>query len=147
MNPALSAPKHGCAAWFLGCILYLFLALNVIGDEGIIGLLSQSIIGALFSIILVGVAWIVGLILRIPSVARLWYSNALPSISVILLALGVLYYGRDLGFITTYISTDANLPLQDLHPAAAFGSVFAAVFGTLHFSSGIRSQSDKNKIG
>ena len=147
MPPAPNTSKHGCAAWFLGCILYLFLALGIIGDEGILGLLFQSIIGAVFSIILVGVAYLVGLLLRFPAFSRLWYANVLPSLTVILLALGVLFYGRNLGFVTTYISHDSDLPIQDLHPAAAIASVFAAVFGTLHFSIGIRSQSAKNKIG
>src|SRR6476660_10592436 len=94
MNPAPNPSKHGCAAWFLGCILYLFLALDVIGDEGMLGLLFQSVIGAVFSIFLVAVAHLVGLFLRFPAFASRWYSSALPSVCVILLALGVVFYSR-----------------------------------------------------
>lgn len=138
MNPDTNPPRHGCAAWFLGCLLYMFLALDVIGDEGMLGFLFQGVIGAVFSIFLIGVAYLLGLLFRIPSFGRVWYFNALPSVTVIVLSLGVLFYGDKLGFDTTAVSSESKAPFRTIHPAAALGSVFAAVFGVLHFTSGIR---------
>ena len=146
-EPKTHPSKHGCAAWFLGSFLYMFLALEVIADAGAIAVPFQAIMGAVFSLCLVGVAYLVGLLLRIPAFARLWYSSALPSVAVIVVALGVLFFGQSIGFVTTVISPETNTPFRTLHPAAGFGSVFAAVFAALHFSTGVRAPSTDERNG
>jgi hypothetical protein len=65
----------------------MFLALEVIADAGVIAVPFQAIMGAVFSICLVGVVYLVGLLLRIQAFARVWYSSVHPAAAIIVLAL------------------------------------------------------------
>jgi len=125
----------------------MFLAFEVIADAGVIALPFQAVMGAVFSTLVVGVAYLVGLLLRIPAFGRLWYASALPAVSVFVLALGFLFFGRNLGFVTTVVSPETNTRFETLHPTVAFGSVFAAVFGALHFTTGVRGPSANDRNG
>jgi len=49
--------------------------------------------GAVFSIVFVGVAALIGLILRIPALTRFWYSSAAPSTAVLACAVLSLFFG------------------------------------------------------
>lgn len=137
MNDEKTKPKrHVLAAWFVGGCIYMLLALEVIAEAGAIAVPFQFIMGAIFSIACVGVSSLLGLLLRVPTLTRFWYSSAFPSVAVLGCAAVLLFCGRSLGFTTTLTSTDTGSAYQSLHPAVAYGSMLAAVFATLHFPTG-----------
>lgn len=111
----------------------MILALEVVADAGVMAIPFQFIMGAVFSIIFVGAAALIGLLLCIPPLGRFWYSSSIPSIVVLACAALVIFFGRNLGFTTTLKHTETGSTYQTLHPAAAYGSMLAAVFATLHF--------------
>ena len=126
--------RHVLAAWFVGGIIYMFFAMEVVADAGFIAIPFQLIMGAVFSIIFVGAAALVGFLLRIPPLARFWYSSSSPSVVVLACAVFIIFFGRSLGLTTTFTDPETSRTYQTLHPAAAFGSILAAIFATLHFS-------------
>jgi hypothetical protein len=137
MNDERNKKKpHVFAAWLVGGCIYMLLAMEVVAEAGVIAVPFQFIMGAVFSIVFVGVAALLGLLLRISALARFWYLSALPSVAVLAGAVLLLFLGRSLGFTTTLTSTDTGSTYQTLHPVAAYGSMLAAVFATLHFSTG-----------
>jgi hypothetical protein len=137
MNDKKSKQKRRVlAAWLVGGGIYMLLAVEVIAEAGVIAVPFQFIMGALVSIVLVGVAALIGLVLRIPALARLWYASAFPSIAVLAGSAVLLFFGSSWGLTVTLTSTDTGSTYQTLHPAVAYGSMLAAVFATLHFSTG-----------
>jgi hypothetical protein len=121
-------------AWFVGSFTYMLLAGEVIADAGVIAVPFQAVMGAIFSLVLVGVAYLLGQLLRIQFLAKLWYSSPLVSIALIAVALVVLFFGRSLGLTAPTRFQQGDLTLQTLHPLAAYGSMFVVIFATLHFS-------------
>lgn len=126
--------RHILAAWLVGACIYMILAMEVVADAGFLAIPFQFIIGAIFSVVFVGAAMMLGFILRVSTLARFWYSSSVPSVVVLGVALFLIFFGRALGF-TTFISIpDSAAAYTTLHPAVAYGSMLAAVFATLHFS-------------
>jgi len=135
MSDTTTTPRrHVLAAWLVGGAIYMIFAMEVVADAGFMAFPFQAIMGAVFSIVFVGVAALVGLILRIPPLARFWYSSSTPSIVVLACAAFVIFFGQSLGLTTTLTLTESSSTYKTLHPAAAYGSMLAAVFATLHFS-------------
>ena len=114
----------------------MFFAIPIIGDGGFMAIPFQAIIAAVFSIAFVVFAALLGLLLRIPPLARLWYSSAIPPVVVLACALIVIFFGESHGLTITVTSPENGMTYKFLHPAAGYGSVFAAVFATLHFPWG-----------
>ena len=112
----------------------MFFAMEVVADAGFMAIPFQFIIGAVFSIAFVGIAKLVGFLLRIPALARVWYSSSIPSFAVLAVAAVLILFGRELGLSTTISLPDSTVTYKTLHPAVAYGSMLAAVFATLHFS-------------
>lgn len=108
-------------------------ALEVIADTGIIALPFQAIMGAVFSIVFVGLAALLGLGLRISVAARFWYSSVWPAVALLTGVLLIVFFGRSLGLTTTLKLPDRDEAFETLHPLAAYGSMLVAVFSLLHF--------------
>jgi hypothetical protein len=128
--------RYVLAAWIVGGCIYMLFAMEVIGDAGFIAFPFQLIMGAVFSLVVVGVAALVGFLLNIPTLGRVWYSSSIPSIALQVSAGFLILFGRELGVSTTISNPDSITTYKTLHPAVAYGSMFAAVFATLHFSRG-----------
>jgi hypothetical protein len=134
MSDATTTPKrHVLAAWIVGGVIYMIFAMEVVADAGFMAFPFQAIMGAVFSIVFVGVAALIGFMLDIPPLARFWYSSSSPSIIVLVFAVFVILFGQSLGLATTISLAESNSTYKTLHPAAAYGSMLAAVFATLHF--------------
>jgi hypothetical protein len=132
--PEKSLPKLNVfAAWVAGGFVYMYLALDVLAivEAGVIDLPSQFILGAIVSFFFVGVAAFAGLILRVPVLSRLWYATLVPAAVLIISAVVLLLRGEGWDLTLTYEESDATY--RTLHPAVAYGCLFAVVFATLHF--------------
>jgi hypothetical protein len=145
MTDRLKNPRRRwLASSLVGGVIYMWLAMEVVADAGFIAIPFQLIMGAVFSIVFVGVALFLGFLLEISPVARFWYSLPIASIVMLVSAAFLLAYGRDLGLAITIANPDSHVTYKVLHPAAAYGSMFAAVFATLHFSRN-RGSSTRNQ--
>ena len=134
MNEKTTRPKrHVLAAWLVCGVIYMWGAMEVVAEAGFIAIPFQFIMGAVFSLFIVGIATLVGFLLRLPVVSRAWYSTVIPSATVLAAALIIILFGQSFGITITLTSTETNDTYQTLHPTAAYGSMFAAVFATLHF--------------
>jgi hypothetical protein len=109
----------------------MYWAREVIVAEGVIALPPQFIFGAIFSLVCVGIAALAGLILRLPVFSRLWYSTLVPVVVLLVCAMVLLLRGEGWGLTGT--STESDSTYQTLHPAVAYGSLFAILFAILHF--------------
>ena len=114
----------------------MFLAIPFFADDGFMAVPFQAIIAAVISIVVVGFAALLGLLLRIPALARVWYSSAIPPVVVLACAAILILFGESLGLTITLTSPENGMTSKYLHPVASYGSLFAAVFATLHFSVG-----------
>lgn len=114
------------AAWLLGGFLYMVLATEVIADAGFLAIPFQAVMGAAFSIFLVGISFLVGLLFRVPTIGRGWDSNPWIAKAFIAFGVAVVFFGRGL-------------------PALAYyGSLLAAVFGMLHKPVELEVSQDNN---
>jgi hypothetical protein len=129
----ITSGKNGCAAWMLGSCLYMFLAADIIADAGFLAIPFQAIMGVIFSIVPMGVAYLAGFLFRFPALSRIWYSSALLPMAIIATAIIVLLLGESFGMTITARSPELGTSYQKLHPLAGLGSWFAAIFATLHF--------------
>jgi hypothetical protein len=125
--------RHVLAAWLVGGFIYMYFAIEVVADAGFMAVPFQFIMGAVFSIVFVGFAALLGFSLRIPPLGRVWYSSNIPSVVVLACAALVILYGQNIGITATLTSPKSGLTYTSLDPAAAYGSMLAAVFATLHF--------------
>ena len=133
MNDQITKRKrHILAAWLVGGFIYMVLAIKIIADAGFMAIPFQFIIGAVFSIVFVGFAALLGLLLRIPSLGRAWYTSTIPSAVVLVCAAFIILFGESIGITGTDISK-SGMPYKTLDPTAAWSSMLAAVFATLHF--------------
>src|SRR5215472_16869893 len=133
----MTTPKrHVLAAWLVGGAAYMILAIPVIGDAGFMAIPFQVIIGAVFSFVFIGFAALLGFLLRIPPLARLWYSSPIPPVVVLACAVFVILFGESCGLTIKVTSPENGMTYTFIHPAAGYGSMLAAVFATLHFSLG-----------
>jgi hypothetical protein len=134
MEEVKGAKGHIFAAWFVGGVIYMFFAMEVVADAGFMAVPFQFIMGAVFSIVFVGFAALVGLLLQVPVLERVWYSSSFSSWAILMLSAVLILFGRALGLTTTISLPDSATTYKTLHPAVAYGSMLAAVFATLHFS-------------
>jgi len=113
----------------------MILAIRVMADAGTVGVPFQFILCVGISGIFVGAARIAGRVLQNERLRQIWYSSTWVSISIIGISFVIVFFGRAIGITTTVTSPEFGASYQDLHPFAGFGSMFAAVFATLHWSS------------
>lgn len=115
------------AAWIIGWILYM-IAMMMTVYVGLLSFIFQPIMGAVASSIFVGAALLVGLIFRIPVIAKAWTSSrwwaALLAVGSIL----VLCLGSAVGFTTVYTNPETGSQLTVLHPIAALAASFLLIF-------------------
>src|SRR5262249_29493111 len=132
-------------AWLVGGFIYMLFAMEVVADAGFMAIPFQFIMGAMFSLAFVCFAALVGFLLHVPALARLWYSSFIPSFAVLASSAILILFGRELGLSTTISIPDSTDTYKTLHPAVAYGSMLAAVFATLHFSGGHNSRTSKDR--
>ncbi len=123
---SLTRSKLIVAAWIIGWIVYM-IAMMMTVYAGLPSLIFQPIIGAVASSVFVGAALLVGLVFRIPVIAKVWTSSqwwaALLAVGSIL----VLCLGSAVG-LTTVDITETGSSITRLHPAVAFTGYFILIF-------------------
>ena len=141
--PIMSIPKRRIfGAWIVGGLYYMILAMEVVADAGVIAFPFQAVMGAFFSIVVVGLAFLVGQVLRIRSLNRVWYGSSMIALAVVLISFGIALFGREVGLTAMLQLSEDQSPYQTLHPAAAYGGMVAAVFGMLHFPRKSKNQAE-----
>ncbi len=96
--------------------------------DGVLSLLFQPIMAALFSSLATSLALVAGLLLRIPFVGRLWRHRLLIPRLLIATGLFVLVFGFPFGWTSTYPASDFDEPQVVLKPELLLGGSFAIIF-------------------
>lgn len=107
--------KHGCAALFLGTIVYLGVTLDGTVEDPVRSLIFQSILGFTVSLVLMYVSRLLGLLLLVEPFSDIWYwSRLVPSTVIAIGFTGICYH-------------------EQIPPSLFFISWFSVIFGTTHF--------------
>src|SRR4051812_25483796 len=103
-------------AWGAGWIISLAAAL-LWGYDGITSLIFQPLCAAVVSTVCVGAVLLVGLVLRVRPVGRLWYSHPAGAAVIAAACLAVLGFGSSAGLTGAYVDPETGRPFEALHPA------------------------------
>jgi hypothetical protein len=126
------------AAWIIGWIVYM-IAMMMTVYEGLLSFIFQPIIGAVASSIFVGAALLVGLVFRIPVIAKAWTSSrwwaALLAVGSIL----VLCLGSAVGLTAVY-TTETGSSFTGLHPIAGLAASFLLIFSIANWPLNLQEQ-------
>jgi hypothetical protein len=123
------------SAFVVGWIVYM-IAMMMTSYDGVLSMIFQPFMAAICSAIVVAVAVIVGLLLKVPSISRIWNATPLWAIALIVCSLLILCFGSYLGMVETYTDPQTKLQFQGLHSAAALGGYFALVFAIANWPLG-----------
>ena len=98
------------------------------GFDGMIGLLIYFLIAALFSGVAVGLACLLGLLLRLPGMRQWWHSSYLWALALALLSLLTLWFGSQLGFTKEVTHLITGEEMEVLNPNLAIIAYFLLIF-------------------
>lgn len=145
MPDRTKTPKHNIlAAWLVGLFGYMFLALDVIGEDSFLAIPFQLVMGAVFSIVFEGIVAVIGQFLRIPAIGRFWYASPVPSLVTLGLAACLIVFGMRLGLVTVTSDPEALSTHTRLHPLAICGAILIAMFAALHFPQLCKATEEKS---
>jgi len=111
----------------LGWLIYMVGMVLTVYD-GVLSLIFQPIMAALFSVVFVVAALIVGLPLRIPAVARLWGRLGWWAVLISVASIGVLAFGTRLGLREWVIDPDTKRPVETIPPLVGGLAYFFSIF-------------------
>ncbi|MFZ9854921.1 MAG: hypothetical protein ACO3I0_07370 [Limisphaerales bacterium] len=120
------------AAWAIGWLVYM-VAMAMTVYDGILSLIFQPIIAVFVSAACVGVALLVGLLFRIPTLGRLWCSNRLIAVGLALLSISVMLFGSSIGLTETFTDTETGRQFVGLHSAVGLSCYFLLIFAVANF--------------
>ena len=125
----------------LGWIIYMIGMVLTVYD-GLLSIVFQPLMGALTSGLFVSAALALGLVLRIPVLARWWTATWLWAALIGGASLLILAFGYFLGF--TYVGTnpETGQSVVTLHPAAALGGYFFLLFAAANWPTRRRGQTN-----
>jgi hypothetical protein len=115
------------AAFAAGWLVYMIAMMMTVYD-GAPSLIFQPIVAALFSGFVVGLSLFVGLLLRVPPLARAWNASWLVAASIAAASVFILVFGYSLGLTDVGVNPETHQEVTMLHPAAGLGGSFALVF-------------------
>lgn len=119
-------------AWAMGWLVYMIAMVMTVYD-GVLSLLFQPIMAAFFSAAFVGIALLIGLILRIPAISRAWRSSRLIAVGLAALSVFLMLFGSSMGLTQTLTDYRTGSHFVSLHWAVAFGSYFVLLFAIANF--------------
>jgi hypothetical protein len=122
-------------AWGAGWAIYLVAALAW-GYDGIASLILQPLCAAAVSAACVGAALLVGLVLRVRPVGRLWHTHRAWAAVIAAASLAVMGLGSSVGLTGVYADPETGRRFVALHPAAALLSYFLLLFALAHWPQG-----------
>jgi hypothetical protein len=132
--------SRAVASWVVGAVVYLVAALAW-NYDGAASLVVTSMCAAVVSAVAVGVALLVGLVLRPTPVGHLWRSSEAWAVAAVVASLLLLCGGSAVGLTTEYIHPDTGERFEALHPAAALGGYFLLVTSVALWPIGSRGDS------
>ena len=114
-------------AFVVGWLVYMIAMMMSVYD-GVPSLIFQPIFAALFSGFVVGLSLLVGLLLRVPPLARAWNASWLGAASIAAASVCILVFGYSLGLTDVGVNPETNQVVTMLHPAAGLAGSFSLVF-------------------
>ena len=104
--------------------------------DGIMSWIGAPFVATIILAISLPVVLVLGLIRRIPSFARMWYSSTVPAISILLASIVVLIFGQSLGMRESYTYTNSleeTVTATRLHSYVSLPAFFLAAFSVLYW--------------
>jgi hypothetical protein len=91
-------------------------------------LILQPFVAVFVSALFVFLSLILGLVLKIPFLARWWTSSLWWAVVLVVGSLLLLCLGAYVGITDTYVNPDTGQQYEWLHPAAVLGGYFFLIF-------------------
>lgn len=121
-------------AWGAGWTIYL-VAMLLWSYDGVLSLVLQPVVAGVVAAGAVGLAGVVGLVLRVRPIGRAWHGHPGRAIGLIVAALAMLGLGSAVGLTGEYVAPETGREFTALHPAAALLGYLAIIFALLHWPS------------
>ena len=115
------------AAFAVGWIIYMIGMVLAVND-GLLSLIFQPIMAALWSGLVVLLSLLVGLVLRVGPISRFWNGSRRWAALIASASLFILMFGYFLGLTHVGIHPEPDQEVVMLHPTAAMVSYFLLVF-------------------
>jgi hypothetical protein len=96
--------------------------------EGLLSLVFQPLMATVVSGLFVGLALLIGLLLKVPAISRVWSASRLVPALTGLACVVVLTVGHRFGLIYVASHPETGQSITMLHPVAAVGAYFGLVF-------------------
>jgi len=120
------------AALCLGWLLYM-VAWIMMPYAGFEALILQPFVAAIISVLFVGTACVLGLLLWIPFLRRIWTWCFLPAFCLLIGSLLLLALGSLMGITTTYTDPETGLQFEGLHWLAGLAGYSSALFAVANW--------------
>ena len=114
-------------AFGVGWVVYMVGMVLTVYD-GLLSLIFQPILAALWSGCVVGVSLLVGRFLRVRSISRIWNGSRRWAALIAAASLFILAFGYSLGLTYVGVNPETHQQIVVLHPAAALGGYFFLLF-------------------
>jgi len=126
-------------AFCVGWLTYMVAMMMTVYD-GFPSLILQPFVAVFVSALFVLLSLILGLVLKIPFLARWWASTRWWAVLLAVGSLLLLCFGACVGITDTYVNPDTGQQYEWLHPAAVLGGYFFLIFAIANWP--IRKKND-----
>lgn len=121
-------PVVKCFCGFvLGWFIYMVAMVLTVYD-GVLSLIFQPFLAAIFSGVFVAAAFVLGLALRVPKVRAIWKSLGLWVLLITVAAIGVMIFSGQLGLQTELVDPQSKEKIRSMSPVAGVICYFLAIF-------------------
>lgn len=96
--------------------------------DGLLSLIFQPILAALWSGFVVALALLVGLLLRVQPISRIWNGSRRWAALIAVASVFILVFGYFLGLTHVGVNPETHQEITMLHPAAALAGYFFLLF-------------------
>lgn len=114
-------------ALMVGWAVYM-LAMMVTVYDGFLSMIFQPFVALLFSGMGVLLAWLLGWLLKIPWLSRIWQDSPMLPIFLLVGSLLLMLLGKSMGISQEYRDLETGASWTGLHSYAAVGSYFVLLF-------------------
>jgi len=116
----------------LGWFLYMVAMVLTVYD-GLLSLIFQPFMGALFSGVFVGLAMLAGLILRVPRIKDIWRGAGWLVLVITATSLAVMIFHAQLGLQEELVNPETKQKIVTMSPLAGVICYFFAIFPIVNF--------------
>jgi hypothetical protein len=132
-------------AFSIGWTVYMF-GMMLMPSQGALALIVQPFLAAFFSALFVGLALVVGLILKIPILFRWWTRSRLWALLLAGSSVFILALGQSLGITAMGENPKTGNEFVMLHPVAALCGYFCLLFAVANWPRSMRKASGANEV-